>query len=166
MVGRLVEQQQVGVAGQRARQRGARQLAAGERLQARSRCASRKPSPWSIALTPSRQLYPPACSSRACARGVGVERRLVGGAAGHRLLELGEVRLERDQLGAALEHVVAQRQVALARRALVVQRDAHVLGQHELAAVDERLARQHPQQRRLARAVAARTASGGRGARA
>ena len=53
------------------------------------------------------------------------------------------------------EHVVAQRQLALARRALVVQRDARALGEHQLAAVDRRLAREHPQQRRLARAVAA-----------
>ena len=44
--------------------------------------------------------------------------------------------------------------VALARRALVVQRDARALLEGELAAVDRRLAREHPQQRRLARAVA------------
>ena len=47
VVGRLVEQQQVGVAGQRAGQRGARQLAAGEGRERRSRCSSPKPRPCS-----------------------------------------------------------------------------------------------------------------------
>ena len=55
---------------------------------------------------------------------------------------------------AAGEHVVAQGQLALARRALVVQRDPRALREHELAAVDRGLAGEHPQQRRLARAVA------------
>ena len=73
---------------------------------------------------------------------------------GHRRLELGQPLLEREQLRGAAEDVVAQRQVALARRALVVQRDPRALGEHELAAVDRGLPREHPQQRRLARAVA------------
>ena len=69
-------------------------------------------------------------------------------------LEAPELRLELERLAAAGQHVVAQREVALARRALVVQGDAHALGEDELAAVDRRLAGEHPQQRRLARAVA------------
>jgi hypothetical protein len=88
--------------------------------------------------------------------GVGIERGGRGVAPGHRVLELGEPLLQRQQVLAAAQHIVAQRQVALARRALVVQRDADVLGEVELAAVDRALAGQHPQQRRLAGAVAAR----------
>src|SRR5205823_5623579 len=49
---------------------------------------------------------------------------------------------------------VAKRQVALTRRPLVVQRDARALGEHELARVDAGLPRDHPQQRRLPRAIA------------
>jgi hypothetical protein len=71
------------------------------------------------------------------------------------VLELDEPRLEGEQVAAAAEHVVAQRAVAVARRALVVQLDARVLRERELAAVDRRLPREHPQERRLARAVAA-----------
>ena len=85
---------------------------------------------------------------------VGVERGGVGGALGHRGLELGEPLLDRQQLLGAGQHVVAQREVALARRPLVVQRDPGALREHQLAAVDRGLARQHPQQRGLARAVA------------
>ena len=44
--------------------------------------------------------------------------------------------------------------LALARRTLIVQRDPHALGDAQLAPVDRGLAREHPQQRRLARAVA------------
>jgi hypothetical protein len=55
VVRRLVEQQQVGVAAERARERGARQLAAGERLERRSRCSSAKPRPRSTAVARSRQ---------------------------------------------------------------------------------------------------------------
>ena len=85
---------------------------------------------------------------------VGGERRVVHRAVGHRGLQARQLLLQRQQLLAAREHVVAQGQVAVARRALVVQRDPHVLGEDELAAVDPALAREHPQQRRLARAVA------------
>jgi hypothetical protein len=87
---------------------------------------------------------------------VTVEGRVVGRALRHLLLELAQAVLECDQVGAAGEHVVAQADVALARRALVVQRDTGVLLEHEVAAVDRRLAGEHPQERRLAGAVAAR----------
>ena len=58
MVGRLVEQQQVGVAGQRAAERGAGQLAAGERGQRRGPGRRRResPRPCSVASARSRQL--------------------------------------------------------------------------------------------------------------
>ena len=65
-----------------------------------------------------------------------------------------EARLDRELGRAAREQVVAQRDAALARRALIVQRDPHALREGQLAAVDRRLAGEHPQQRRLAGAVA------------
>src|SRR5213076_2838682 len=52
---------------------------------------------------------------------VGVEGRLLVIAIGHALLEPRELLLERDQIGTAAQHVVAQAQVALTRRPLVVQ---------------------------------------------
>jgi hypothetical protein len=85
-----------------------------------------------------------------------VERRGVGRALGHLVLEVVQLLLERHQVGAAGHHVVAQRQVLVARRALVVQGDPHVLLEDQLAAVDRRLPGQHAQQRGLAGAVAAR----------
>src|SRR6202041_3430501 len=42
------------------------------------------------------------------------------------------------------------------RWALVVQRDAHALAEAQLTAIDRLLAGEHPQQRRLTRAVAPR----------
>jgi hypothetical protein len=64
MVGRLVEEQQVGIAAERSRERGPRQLAAGERAQRAVSLAG--PSPRSTCVAWSRQ---PASSvsSRACA---------------------------------------------------------------------------------------------------
>ena len=99
--------------------------------------------------------------------GVGGQRRLLVVAVGHALLELAPARASSAiSSGRPGEHVVAQRHLAFARRALVVQRDLRALGEHELATVDRRLARDHPQQRRLAGAVASGQASCGRGARA
>jgi hypothetical protein len=49
VVGWLVEEQQVGIARERAGQRRASQLSTGERVQRRSRCSSRKPRPCSVA---------------------------------------------------------------------------------------------------------------------
>ena len=153
VVRRLVEQQQVGVAGERARQRRARQLAAGERLElavevglvleaeaAHHRRRAVSPGPAARVLEP-----------RLGAR-VAVERRLV--AVGHLLREARQALLDRDELRTPAEDVVAQRQIAVARGALVVQRDLDALLKAQLAAVDRRLAREHPQQRRLAGAVA------------
>ena len=85
--------------------------------------------------------------------GIAVERRLVVRAAGHRLLEPRELLLRRDEVARAGEDVLAQRQFLLERRPLVVQRDARPLLERELAAVLLRLAREDPQQRRLAGAV-------------
>ncbi len=86
---------------------------------------------------------------------VGGEGRLVVGAARHRLLERGKLLLDGHQLARPGQHVLAQAEVALARRALVVQGDLDVLAQHELPEIDRGLAREHAQQRGLAGAVAA-----------
>jgi hypothetical protein len=152
VVRRLVEQQQVGLGGERPGERCARELAAGEGLQG---------------AVEVRVDEPEAVDDRACALApavaagglearvhvaVAVERGLVAG--GHGRLEAAELLLELERLAAAGQDVLAQRDAALARRALVVQGDAHALRQHELAAVDRRLAREHSQQRGLAGAVA------------
>src|SRR6185436_10357519 len=60
-----------------------------------------------------------------------------------------------EDLLRAGEDVVAQRHVPFARRALVVEGDLDALLERQLAVVDRRLAGEHPQQRRLAGAVAA-----------
>ena len=54
---------------------------------------------------------------------VAPQRRRAVLARRHRLLELPQLLLDRDQVGGAGERVLAQRQPALARRPLVVQRD-------------------------------------------
>ena len=69
VVRRLVEQQQVGIAGERASERRARELAAGERAELAVEVgSSSKPRPRTIAVARSRQVQPPACSRRASAR--------------------------------------------------------------------------------------------------
>ena len=154
VVRRLVEQQQVGLGGERAGERAARELAAGEGLQRAVEVGVGEPE---AVDDRARALAPAVAAGGLEARvdvGVAVERRLVAGR--HRRLEAPELLLELERLAAAGEHVLAQRDVALARRALVVQGDAHALETDELAAVDRRLAGEHPQQRRLAGAVAAR----------
>ena len=58
----------------------------------------------------------------------------------HRRLEPAQLLLGRDEVAGAFEDVLAQRQPALERRALVVQRDPRSLLERELAAVQTRLA--------------------------
>ena len=158
VVGRLVEQQQVGVAGQRAAERRARQLAARERVAAAGRGRRRRGSRGRAA-SPARGR---ASCSRRRARAAPAPRRS-GRASprrGRRRPSPARARPARCSIATssrrAGQDVLAQRQPAVARRTLVVQRDLGALGQHELADVDRRLAGQHPQQRRLAGAVAAR----------
>ena len=85
-----------------------------------------------------------------------VERRLSGRPRRHLLLQPSEPLLELDQVGAAGQHVLAQAQVPLARRALVVESDPGALLERQLACVDRRLTGEHAEQRGLARAVASR----------
>ena len=68
VVRRLVEQEQVGVAGERAAERGAGQLAARERRERPVEVVRRgSRGRGATAAARSRQSQPPACSSRACA---------------------------------------------------------------------------------------------------
>ena len=156
MVRGLVEEQQVGVAGERPGERGARQLAAGE---------GRKP-PIELLVGEAEAVERPDCprapvpATRVLQAGLGarvaVEERAFVGPLGHLELDAAEVLLERDQVAAAGEDVVAQAEISLARRALVVQRGARALLEGELAAVDAGLAGDHSQERGLPGAVAAR----------
>ena len=98
VVGGLVEQQEVGVAGQRAGERGAGQLTAAERreaavevLVAEAEAVQRRVD--ALAPVVAAGVLEPRLRA-----GVGVERRAVGGAVGHRVLELGEARLEVEQV--------------------------------------------------------------------
>ena len=156
VVGRLVQQQQVRPAGQRAPERSAGQLTARERAQ----------QPVQIGVVAEAQTVqggqgaftPPVAAGVLEARlrlGVTAECGLVVGALGHGLLEVGQLFFDRDQLTGPGQHVLPEAEAEVPRGSLVVQGDLGVLGQHELAEVDRGLARQHPEQRGLARAVAA-----------
>src|SRR5215207_7512991 len=100
MVRRLVEQQQVGIAGERAGERRARQLAAGERaelavevaLVVEAQAADHRRR--AVAPGPAAGVLQARLRAR-----VGIERRLV--ALGHLLRQAREVGLERDELRAA-----------------------------------------------------------------
>ena len=152
MVGRLVEQQQVGLGGERARQRGARELAAGERSQRAVEIVVDEPEAMDDRARPlAPAIAADGLEARLHAR-VAVHGLLV--ARGHRVLQALQLRLELDRLARARENVFPEAELAFAGRALVVQRDARALGEHELAAVDRGLPGQHPQQGRLAGAVA------------
>ena len=81
--------------------------------------------------------------------GVPAERRRIVLSTGHRGFEPRELLLGRDQVSRAGERVLAQRQPALERRALVVQRDPRPLLEGELAAVQVCFSGQDPEQGRL-----------------
>ena len=154
VVGGLVEQQHVCPGGQRPCQRRPRQLAAGEGVQRAAQVLVAEAEPVGGVARP---VAPQVAATRLqlrLRRGVTGQCGLVPGAAGHRLLELGQLALDRQLLGAARQQVVLQGAAPLARRTLVVQRDPHALGDAQLAAVDRALPREHPQQGRLAGAVA------------
>ena len=152
VVGGLVEEQQVGLRGQRPGQRGARELAAGERSQGAVEVVVDEAEAMDDRARP---LAPAVAADGLEARlhaGVAVHGLLVAG--GHRELQALELGLELQRLAGARENVFPEAEVALARRALVVEGDARALREDELAAVDGGLSGQHPQQGRLARAVA------------
>jgi hypothetical protein len=159
----LVEQQQVGLGGERAGERGARELPAGERPQ---RALEVGVGEAETVHDRARALAPAVAAHRLePGEDVAVARHRALLARGHLVLQASELLLELERFAGAREHVVAQREVVRPgpsgpacppRRPLVVERDARALGQDELAAVHGRLAGEHPQQRGLARAVAAR----------
>ena len=154
MVRRLVEQQHVRGGGERAGERRARQLTAGEAVEAAVEVLLVEAQP---ARHRGRAVAPQVAAARLQpglrARVTG-EQRVVHLALPHAPLEVRELRLDRELLDAARQHVLAQRPSAIARRALVVEHDPRALREAQLAAVDRLLAREHPQQRRLAGAVA------------
>ena len=153
VVRRFVEEEQVGIAAERASKRGARQLAARERAQRAVEIPFGEAEP---AEDGGRVVAPAVAAGVLEPRlrlGIAVERCLVVGSARHRLLEPRELLLRRDEVASAGEDVLAQRNRLLERRPLVVQRDARPLLERELAAVLLRLAGEDPQQRRLAGAV-------------
>src|SRR5207245_386534 len=153
VIGRLVEQEEVGIAAEGAREGRARQLAAGERVELPIEVMLREAE----AADDRRGVIAPAVPARM------LELRLrlgvpsqgcVGVVAGrHRLLESLQLRLDRDEVGRPGEHVLAQRQAALQRWALVMERDARPLLKSQFAALDAGLAGERPEQRRLAGAV-------------
>ena len=153
VVGRLVEQQEVGVARERAGERGARELAARERLQRPVEVGVGEPEP----AHDGARAVAPVVAAGVLEAGlyprVAAEHRGVVVAGRHRLLEAAQLLLERDEVGGAREDVLAQGQLAVERRALVVERDPRALLEHDLARLQGGLARDRPQQRRLARAV-------------
>ena len=154
MVRGLVEQQQVGAGGERTSKRGAGQLAAGE---------GREPPPRRLlAETETAEhgedVVAPAVAAAGfeplLRRGVGAHRLLVGLALRHRLLQARQLRLGLLHVGAAGEDVLAEGDLGIARRSLVVQRDPRPFLQGDAAGVRRPLPGEDPEQGRLAGAVA------------
>ena len=154
VVRRLVEEEQVGARPRaRARARRASALrprtcrAAGRGRRRRSRARAR----------PRRRGR--ATPSLRRARAAPAPRRS-GGASPRRarpsaiaVLEPPQLVLDVEQVARAREGVLAEREVELERRALVVERDARPLRERELAALERGLAGDRAQERRLAGAV-------------
>ena len=156
VVRRLVQQDQVGIARERPRQRRACQLTTRERRElaievgvAETEPAQHRRRP--VAPRPAAAVLQPGLGLRVPAQRPGIVR-----SGRHRLLQRAELGLDRDQVGGAGQRVLAQREVAIARRPLVVERDPRSLGERELATLERRLARERAQQRRLARPVRTR----------
>ncbi len=153
VVRRLVQEHEIGVAAERARQRGARQLSAGERVQAAVEILVREAE----AAHDRGRVVAPGIAARVLEPGlrlgVAGHRCRVMDSARHRRLERLQLLLERDQVGRAREHVLAEREPAVERRALVVQRDPRALVEDDLPGVRADLPGDQAQQRRLARAV-------------
>ena len=155
VVRRLVQEQQVGIAGEGAGERGAGQLAAGKGLERPVEVALRESE---AAERGSRALAPGVAARVLEARlriRVAAQRGGAVVARGHRLLERVQLLLRRDEVAGVAERVLAQAHPALERGPLVVQRDARALRERELAAVPLALADEHAQQRRLAGPVRA-----------
>ena len=156
MVGRLVEEQQIGARAERPGERGARQLAAREALEwtlqiafaeakpARGRLVARAPAIAARVLEPRLRA------------GIASQRRRIVSSRRHRRFQLGQLPLGVEHVGAGGEHVRAQIEAALERRTLVVQGDLRALGQRQLAGLQLGPAGDCLYQRRLSDPVSAR----------
>ena len=153
VVRRLVEKEQVRVAAERACEGGACQLAAGEGVEQPVEVVVGEAEAAHDGRRPVAPGVPASVLEPGLRLRVAAQRRLGVVARRHRVLEPAELVLDGDQVGCARQHVLAQHQPALKRRALVVQRDARPFLERELAAVHGRLTGEHAKQRRLARAV-------------
>ena len=156
VVRRLVQQQQVGAGGKRAGERGPGQLAAGEgREPALGRLLAE-----AEAGEDGEHVVSPAVAATGfeplLRRCVGAHRLLVGLAPPHRLLEAGQLGLGLLHVGAAGEDVIAEGDLGVTRGSLVVQPHPGPLLQGDAARVGRPLPGEHPQQGRLAGAVAPR----------
>ena len=156
VVRRLVEEKQVGVACQRAREGGAGQLSTGERgelpveiVVAEAEAAEHRRG--AVAPAPAARMLEPRLRLA-----VAAERCRVVRAPCHRLLEIPELLLDLHESCGAGDRVFAEREAAVTGRALIVQCDARALLECDLAALDRRFADQRAQKRRLAAAVLAR----------
>jgi hypothetical protein len=81
--------------------------------------------------------------------GVAAKRGLVVRALRHRGLQAPELGLDLEQVAGTRQRVLAERDVELERRSLVVEGDACPLGEREFAALQRRLGRDRAKQRGL-----------------
>ena len=155
MVRRLVEEEHVGLPGECAAKRRARQLPAGEGVEPALEVGVAEAE----TAEDARRAVAPAVPTRMLEPGLRLPVPTEGLRcvipARHRLLESAQLSLRGDEIRGARKGVLAQRLAAEARRALVVQRDARPLLPGELPSLELGLAHQRPQQRRLARPVRA-----------
>src|SRR5581483_8223178 len=153
VVRRLVEQQQVGLSRECARQRRTRQLAAREAVQRPLEVVVREAE----AADDRARTVAPVVAARvleACLRlRVAPKRRRVVRAARQRRLERAQVGLGRGEVGGTREDVLAERRPAERGRTLVVQGDPRALLEGELAALQRGFTGDRPEQGRLAGAV-------------
>ena len=152
----LVEEQQVGIPGQGARERGPGQLSAGERGELAveigiAEAEAAEDGGGTVTPPPAPGVLE-ACLSLA----VAAKRRRVVGAVRHRALQVLELLLDEHEIGGPREGILPERQSAVTGWPLVVQRDAGPFLKCELAALERRLADDGAQKRRLAGAVLAR----------
>ena len=154
VVGRLVQQEEVRLRRQCAGERRAGQLPARERGEVAVELVHLEPEP-AHGLA---RLVAPSVAACDLEAGLGVRVRGQGGVAGvgrHPLLQLSQPALDLEHPAQAADDVVAERQIEVARRALVVENHARALGQRDAARVRGCLPREDAEEGRLARAVAA-----------
>ena len=156
VVGGLVEEEQVGIAGEGAGKRRAGQLAAREAREGAVELVVLEAEP----VQGHEGLGAPVPAAGVLEAGLGgrvlLQHGLLFGPLRHLGLEVPQAPLEGNEVGAAGQHVVTQAQLGLARGPLVVQRRSRPLLEGELAAIGADLSGEHPKQGGLAGPVAAR----------